>query len=208
MNNTSATRLEAVLLLGPTGSGKTPLGHWLEQHGLWQQKCHHFDFGESLRAIATAGPSHDFNLQEIQFLKEVLEKGALLENETFYLAERILEQFIVRRNVQSDDLLIMNGLPRHIDQASAIDTRLQMIAVIQLECDAPTVFQRLRLDSGGDRRAREDDHEALVVRKLAIFAERTQPLIAHYQNLGARVIHLPVDVNTQPAQHWRSLHHQ
>ncbi len=189
----------AVLLLGPTGSGKTPVGEWLEQHSLWKRRCHHFDFGANLRAVAMGGASQVFNAGEIQFLNDVLEKGALLEDASFYLAERILEQFIARRNVQPSHLLLLNGLPRHVGQSEKLDHRLKIMAVVQLECDAPTVRERLRLDSGGDRAQRTDDDEMLVAQKLAIFAERTRPLAEHYRQRGARLITVNVGVETRPA---------
>jgi hypothetical protein len=46
----------AILLVGPTGSGKTPLGALCEKKGLWQSRVFHFDFGAILRRIAAAGP--------------------------------------------------------------------------------------------------------------------------------------------------------
>ena len=48
---TATTTREAILLLGPTGSGKTPLGQVLEERGLWGHTSRHFDFGASLREI-------------------------------------------------------------------------------------------------------------------------------------------------------------
>ena len=45
----------AVLILGSTGSGKTPLGEYIEQNGLNGIKCHHFDFGACLRRISGFG---------------------------------------------------------------------------------------------------------------------------------------------------------
>ena len=48
-----ADKPQAVVLLGPTGSGKTPLGEWLEAKGLGGRRCHHFDFGTRLRRVAT-----------------------------------------------------------------------------------------------------------------------------------------------------------
>jgi len=35
----------AILLIGPTGSGKTPLGDWLQAYGFCGHRCHRFDFG-------------------------------------------------------------------------------------------------------------------------------------------------------------------
>jgi hypothetical protein len=40
---------KAILPLGPTGSGKTPLGDYLEERGLFGRRCVHFDFGEKFK---------------------------------------------------------------------------------------------------------------------------------------------------------------
>ncbi|HET6430150.1 MAG TPA: hypothetical protein VFJ30_17170, partial [Phycisphaerae bacterium] len=84
-------RTNAILLLGPTGSGKTPLGEMLQARGLRGRRCAHFDFGDSLRrAVAAASPPDGLPRQDIAFLKGVLESGALLEDEHFHIAETIL----------------------------------------------------------------------------------------------------------------------
>jgi adenylate kinase len=45
-------RYEGIVLLGPTGSGKTPLGQLMAERGIWGRRCVHFDFGALLRRIA------------------------------------------------------------------------------------------------------------------------------------------------------------
>lgn len=189
---------QAILLLGPTGAGKTPLGDWLEANGLCGRTCHHFDFGANLRAIATSSPSDSFSSDEIEFLKRVLTQGALLENESFRLALKILNNFVTRRGVKSEHWLILNGLPRHVGQARALEPHVHIRAVVQLECNAGVVRERLRRDAGGDRASRADDREELVTRKLAIYEERTRPLVAHYRERGSKMISIPVGIETQP----------
>ena len=79
-------RYRSVLLVGPTGAGKTPLGNLLEKKGLNGKKCRHFDFGANLRAIAGQIPGARFSLEEIGFIKDKLCSGALLEDKDFPLA--------------------------------------------------------------------------------------------------------------------------
>jgi hypothetical protein len=41
-----------MLLIGPTGVGKTPFGSCLEKNGFRGRRCLHFDFGHELRTVA------------------------------------------------------------------------------------------------------------------------------------------------------------
>ena len=200
MNDAPPQILQAILLLGPTGSGKTPLGDWLERHGLGGRRCHHFDFGANLRAVAAAGPSSAFTHEDIQFLQRVLTEGVLLENESFHLAARILNGFVARHGVQPGHWLVLNGLPRHVGQAQALEQRVRVCTVAQLECDAGVVRERLRRDPAGDRAVRTDDQTKLVVRKLGDYEERTRPIVEYYRRRGVRVISFPVQVHTQPGE--------
>ena len=115
-------------------------------------------------------------------------------------AAKILNGFVARHGVQPGHWLILNGLPRHVGQAQALEPCLRVCALIQLECDARVVRERLRRDPGGDRAVRTDDAGELVARKLAIYEERTHPLVAHYCRQGARLISMPVEADTQPEE--------
>lgn len=193
------TRQQAILLVGPTGAGKSPLGDWLQARGLWGRRCHHFDFGAKLREVA-GGHGNGFTAEEMLFIRNLVGKGALLEDETFYLALRILVEFVGCRQVQPGDLLIMNGLPRHTGQADSMAGYLQFAAIVHLQCSAETVWERLQNDAGGDRADRIDDTVALVEQKLAVFAERTKPLLAWYQRLGVPLIQVAVGAQTRPSE--------
>ena len=71
---TSEIRPRALLLLGPTGSSKTPLGQLIEQRGLWQTRCLHFDFGANLRQIvAQDRPDELIGRNDLDFLADLLE---------------------------------------------------------------------------------------------------------------------------------------
>ena len=94
--------LPALLLLGPTGAGKTPLGEMLQSRGLPGRPCLHFDFGANLREVVARNEPDDLiSRQDIEFLRGVLKSGALLEDEHFPLAERILRSFLTRHHAGS-----------------------------------------------------------------------------------------------------------
>lgn len=107
-------RFPAVVLLGPTGSGKTPLGLYLEAHGLWGRRVRHFDFGEHLRRIAAGDCAYELTQQEIAHVAAVVRGGALFEDNDFQLVEYILQRFLDEVHADRLDLILLNGVPRHV----------------------------------------------------------------------------------------------
>lgn len=196
----------ALLLIGPTGAGKTPLGNMIESRTLWNSPWAHFDFGANLRRLAAQDQPDDLiSRADLDYIRRVLEAGALLEDDQFPLARRILESFLTRRAADPATRIILNGLPRHAGQAAAVDSTVHVDAVVSLVCDAQTVFERIRCNAGGDRTDRTDDDLPSICRKLAIFADRTAPLVDHYRRLGARLLLLDVTPTMTPAEMWQTL---
>jgi adenylate kinase family enzyme len=184
-------RHSAALLVGLTGSGKTPLGQLMERRGLWGLRCLHFDFGHELRQSVR---------ENIQFLVDaerelvvrMLRTGALLEDEHFPVALKILNRFFTSHNADKRTLIILNGMPRHEGQARRMEEVARMQAVISLECAPEAVMQRIRTDAGGDRAGRVDDSLAEVKRKLELFRQRTAPLVAYYKARHVGIISVEI----------------
>lgn len=188
----------AVLLLGPTGSGKSPLGEAAALSGLWGRRSFHFDFGVNLRrAAAWRGPDR-FRLGRagLAVIRRSLATGALLEDEHFPIAAGIFEGFLGAARVRPEDLIVLNGLPRHAGQAREMDRLVSVIAVVQLIAAPAVVSERIRRDTGGDRKGRGDDSLAEIRKKMDIYEARTRPLVDHYRNKGAAVITLGVGART------------
>jgi adenylate kinase family enzyme len=196
----------AILLLGPTGSGKTPLGELLEAEGFGGRRCAHFDFGAQLRRIDETGVGPEgFGEGDVAFIRRVLREGALLENEHFHLARAILQAFVREKKIGPDDLLVLNGLPRHVRQAADVDTFVRVRNVVHLRCTPEVVQERIRLDTGGDRADRVDDSLERIAAKLRIFEERTLPLIKHYRKSGAHVVEVEVEAHSTAQEVLRSV---
>jgi len=202
----AAKKISSLLIVGPTGSGKTPLGDHLEGQGLWGRKCFHFDFGAVLRGIAAGSPRPFFiSMKDREIINLSLQTGALLENETFYIAEKILKAFIRDRALETPDLLILDGLPRHIGQAEDMAGIAAIKAVASLDGPAEVLFERIRRDAGGDRLGRLDDAVRDINKKLEIFRQRTLPLLEYYLIKKVPVISLPIGFNTRPEDLARQL---
>jgi adenylate kinase family enzyme len=188
--------IRAILLVGPTGSGKSPVGMLLEQRGGWR----HFDFGAELRAAAEGrrGLSHG----DAAFIRGLLEAHALLPDERFDIAAKLLDAFLKRVGFDAArERLVLNGLPRHVGQARAIASRVRLEQVVVLECDAETLRERVARRRRGeslDHAARPDDSSEAIDRKLAVYVRETEPLVAYYEaQPTVHVVRCRVHADTQ-----------
>ena len=191
----------AILLIGPTGSGKSPLGDHLERAGFNGKPCFHFDFGSSLRRVARGEDGvTGLTDTDIEFVSTLLKGGALLEKEKFYIAERIMRYFALQTKIGIGHYLVLNGLPRHVEQAKDVDSMADVKYLINLHCTPEVVIKRIRMNTGGDRMGRIDDSPEEIQRKLQLFQNRTLPLLEHYKSHGTRVQSIDIHVETTPRQ--------
>jgi adenylate kinase family enzyme len=189
----------SILLLGPTGAGKSPLGDQIEKKGIREKRCFHFDFGHELRSIAELDlPPEGFQNKDLSFIRDVLEKGLLLENEHFHIAQKIVHYFMRRNDFREEDVLILNGLPRHADQAKDMAGIVEVRSLVVLECGPEEVYSRIEKNTGMDRTGRIDDGIAMIRKKLDIFNARTAPLIEHFSNMGCDILKVRITAALTP----------
>jgi adenylate kinase family enzyme len=197
---------KALLLIGPTGAGKTPLGEYLQRHAFWDIPCIHFDFGQQLREVATRPPRDNLlTAADIRIVQTALATGALLEDNQFYIAGAILRGFIADHRVPDGTWVVLNGLPRHVGQAHDIQTIVSVEIVVQLACSAETILERIRTNAGSDRTGRSDDDLPAVKRRLETFQARTEPLLQHYRVTGVPIETVRVGPRTTPEDMCRQL---
>ena len=187
---------QAILLIGPTGAGKTPLGEILEKRGLWGRKCLHFDFGSQLRT-SVVRQSTPLNREEIATVRALLKANALLEDAHFPIALKLFQDFLSLHQAARSELIIMNGLPRHEGQAARLDGAIEMLALVCLNCSPEVVRARIKTNAGRDRKKRLDDSLPEVARKLKIYEAKTLPLVEYYRGLGVRILSIQVGATTQ-----------
>jgi len=189
----------AMLILGATGSGKTPFGTQLETQHLWGRDWHHFDFGENLRKIISKGESEFLSKEELAVIENSLKTNSLLEDKDFPVAEKILKKYLLEKNIDPVlDVVILNGLPRHIGQAGSLDKIMDIRVVIYFSAPPSILFERIKSNSGGDRASRTDDSIEEISRKLEIFKTQTLPLMDHYKNLDKTILEVEIDEDTIP----------
>ena len=75
--------MRGVVIIGPTGAGKSPLGKELEARGLGMRPCIHLDFGQLLRNAAENPLAAGLSRTEHDFVLKLLKEGLLLEDNDF-----------------------------------------------------------------------------------------------------------------------------
>lgn len=196
----------ALLLVGPTGAGKTPLGEELARRGLGSRRCVHFDFGANLRALAAdRSASAWLSDAERATIEDSLATGALFEDRDLPMIVRIVERFAAGSAPGPDAVLVLNGLPRHAGQARDLAGLLAVRIVVRLDASPGVIRERMRIDPGGDRSGRSDDSPAAIERRLLDYRARTLPLVEHYRGLGVPVLDIAVTAAMTAADTFEAL---
>jgi len=166
-----------VIILGPPGAGKgTQSRRLAEKYGLQPLST-----GEILRAAAVSGS--DIGRRA----KEIMDKGNLVPDEMVIeiVAERISEP-------DCENGFILDGFPRTVPQAEALDAMLsekglQLDHVIELKVKEEALVARIlgrasELAAMGQGRA--DDTEETLRERLAVYRDRTVPILPYYSDRG------------------------
>jgi adenylate kinase len=159
-----------LVLLGAPGSGKGTQAARLRDH----YRVPHISTGELLRAAVAAGTPLG------QQAKSIMESGGLVPDATVLamLEERLLGS-------DTADGFILDGYPRNLAQASALDTLLQRLGqpverAVQLDVDAELLVARLAGRAQAEGRA--DDTPEAVRNRLQVYEQQTAPVIEFYRH--------------------------
>jgi adenylate kinase len=163
-----------LILLGPPGVGKgTQAKILVEQLGIPQLST-----GDILRsAIAAKTP---LGLQA----KAIVDRGDLVSDD-------IVNGIVSERIDQADckNGFILDGFPRTIPQAEALGSMLagkglKLDAVVAITADADTLVSRVANRAKETGGARADDSGDVIRKRLEVYRELTEPLVAYYKDKG------------------------
>jgi adenylate kinase family enzyme len=207
------SEVKSLLLLGPPGAGKSPFGQYLSRQKIKGRRFLNFDFGQELRQILEVRSEvgniqsggrrelqEHYDGQERNRIRQVVEKAILFEEPDRELVRKILGNFLNKINPSREDLLVLNGFPRHPGQVSWLTGLARIVLAVNLDCPLEVSIRRIMANQDGERTGRPDDSPDVVSHRYKIYEDKTRPLIAWLERMGIPVINLPVNYMTGPEE--------
>ena len=180
-----------LIMLGPPGAGK---GTQAEKFGR-EKGLPKISTGDILREAVQSGT--EMGLQA----KAVMDRGELVDDETMVA---IVRERLTRPD--ADAGFILDGFPRTVDQARALDRIIDergkgSLIVVDIVVPDEELVRRLAgrricskcgenagpadgatcLRCGGELTQRPDDSEVVVLERLRVYTRSTKPLVDHYR---------------------------
>jgi adenylate kinase len=161
-----------ILILGPQGSGKGTQARKIAA----LHSVPHVATGDILRSAVSDGG--EFGRQ----VEPILERGDLVPDDLMIA--------IIRERLADEDGFVLDGFPRTLPQAEALDAMLEEIgkpldAVLLLEVSDEVALERL-LERGAAE-GREDDAPDVIRNRLRLYHQLTEPVVERYRAKGMLV---------------------
>jgi adenylate kinase len=162
-----------VVLIGPPGAGKGTQASRISERFGWV----HIATGDILRANAERGTPLGRKAQGY------MDRGDLVPDD-------LVIDMVLERVGEPDltDGFVLDGFPRTVAQAQALDRRLgglgrSLDAALAFEIGEAELRHRLAGRAEEQDRVEDEDEEA-IARRLELFDRETGPLIAYYDDRG------------------------
>jgi adenylate kinase len=164
-------RYTTVLLFGPPGSGKGTQGKLLgERSGIV-----HFACGDVFRAL-------DRDSDMGRLFASYANSGSLVPDELTVELWRVTLQARIASSQYDPvrDVLVLDGIPRTVDQARLLGPHIDVRAVIDLYVnDVAQIIARLHKRALTQDR-KDDTSEEIIRHRLEVYEEQTRPVLDFY----------------------------
>jgi len=175
------------LIFGAPGSGKGTQGKTLGTI----PRFFHCACGDVFRSIDTRTPLGRAFL-------EYSSKGQLVPDEITVELWRVRIQHCVDSHAFKPDIdfLVLDGIPRNVNQAKIMSSIIDVRKVFHLSCpDRDKLVTRLKKRAIKDNRL-DDANEEVIHRRLQVYENESKPLLEYY---GEDLI-VPVDATEAPVE--------
>lgn len=165
----SQQRFPTVLLFGAPGVGKGTQGKILGHvPGFF-----HLSSGDVFRALQKGSA-------EQQEASKYISRGELVPDDlTIRIICAALDEAVASGRFRpSKDILVFDGIPRSVRQATMLEGTIDVLQIIHLVCPDEEIVTRLKGRSVAEERS--DDSEDLVRYRLDVYRRETTPLLKHY----------------------------
>ncbi|MFN8708925.1 MAG: adenylate kinase family protein [Planctomyces sp.] len=192
MSGDNKKRYRCVPLFGPPGVGKGTQGGILATiPGFF-----HLSVGDVFRSI-------DIGSTDGKEVYRHISRGELVPDElTIKIWRKAVEAYVaLSRFKPREDLLILDGMPRNVQQVHIMKDHLEIHRVIYLRCsDEEDMVHRIRRRAIRENRT-DDANEDVIRHRFEVYHRVTAPVLELYD---ASIIH-EVDANGSPAEVLRSI---
>ena len=180
-------RYKTLLLFGAPGAGKGTQGSIIGRiPGFYHQSC-----GDVFRSL-------DIHSELGKKFVEYSSRGELVPDDLTVemWAKTIKATTTLSLYKPREDLLVLDGIPRTLEQAKLMEQHIEVLHVVHLMCkDEKAMFERLRRRAL--RENRQDDADERVIRKRwDVYEKETFPVLEYYPD--AKVAN--IDSIGSPAQ--------
>ncbi len=162
--------VSVIIFLGSPGSGKGTQASKLSDVFGYE----HISIGDMLRK--NVEEKSDLGLKASEFI----DSGRLVPDE---LIIEVVSSFFGDFVSNKEGRVILDGFPRTEPQAFALEKiirelRINLSSVLYLDVDDDEVISRL------SERGRKDDEPELVLNRLNVYRDQTEPLLKYYNDQG------------------------
>lgn len=193
MSDKPSQRFRTFLMFGAPGSGKGTQGVVLGTI----PRFHHMACGDVFRSLDTRTPLG-------QEFVEYSSRGHLVPNETTVKLWRanIHDQVKAHRFKPDIDFLVLDGIPRNVEQARFMEEDIDVLHVFHLSCpDRSELARRLRKRALKDNRF-DDANDEVIQKRIRTYEEESKPILEYYSQgkYAGREIVTDVDASQPPVR--------
>ncbi|MGB7158867.1 MAG: nucleoside monophosphate kinase [Tepidisphaeraceae bacterium] len=164
-------RYKSILLFGAPGSGKGTQGKILGSiPGFYHSAC-----GDVFRSL-------DLQSEMGRVFWEFAGKGKLVPDE---FTVKLWKQYIngmemVNQFFPETQMLVLDGIPRNVEQAKLLEDTLEVVRVVHLVCaDMGKMVERLKRRALKENRF-DDANDKVIQRRLEVYEQETRPVLNYY----------------------------
>lgn len=178
MNGDAPDKYKAFIFLGAPGCGKGTQGQILGAI----PRFYHFSMGEAFRSMDTRTP---IGQEFVSYSR----KGELVPDELTirYFKKQIDARADLHMFKPDIDILILDGIPRSVEQATLLEEHIEVLQLFHLSCpDRDELITRIRKRSLKEGRM-DDASDEIIQRRLRAYEKSTRGLVNHYADRRAAI---------------------